>query len=386
MDPGRRLRRASLITTALASLTAAGAYTGAVSLRAFFAFLVPAVVIATIASFVGTRRQFGGLIAGLIAAGAWAVVVNALSGETSGPVARSAAICGLATVTSVYAARRMWAPALAAGVMLNMAGALYYGAAGEVRVLAVLAGLLTLVSVSCVDAARHRREVRRPRLAALVVGIVAAATLVLASVAVQQVAERLLERNRPVASSLVTPDAVRPPWDSSPKSTVTTTLPDPAQPAANSAEQQQRIVRLVVFLVLLLLLVIIVALLIRMAVGAWRLRRWKLRLRAQEPAASTGAAFGWMTYQLRRLGWRAPGNPGVDRLAAAAHTAGWPEPLLEPVRAVCTRSQRAVFEDAHCAPQTADDTWGEAERAVETGRAHASRWRRLGAVAGLLRT
>jgi hypothetical protein len=317
----------------------------------------------------------------------WAVVVNALSGETSGPVARSSAICGLATATSMYAARRMLSPVVAAGVLLNLGGALFYGAAGEVRVLAVLTGLLTLISISCVDAARHQRPVRRPRLAALLLGIVGAAFLTLAAVAVQQLAESLLERTDPVASSLVTPEAVRPPWNASSEPPVTsTTLPDPLRPAATSTERQQRLVRLILWLVLLLLLVVIVALFTRMALGAWRLRRWKHRLRAQEPSASTGAAFGWMTYQLRRVGWRAPGNPAVDRLPAVAHMAGWPEPLLEPVRAVCTRSQRAVFENVHCEPQTADQAWGDAERAVATGRAHASRWRRLGAVAGLLRT
>jgi len=144
--------------------------------------------------------------------------------------------------------------------------------------------------------------------------------------------------------------------------------------------------RLIAFLLLLLVALVILLLLARLAVGALRLRRWKRRLRRQSPAASAGAAFGWMTYQLHRLGWRLPDNPSVDRLPDTAHAAGWPEPLLEQVRAVCTRSQRAIYEAAPCEARTAAEAWGAAEHAVAAGRSHTSRLRRVAAVAGLLRT
>lgn len=387
MDPIGRLKRFALVATVLANLTAAGAYTGAVTLSAFVRFLLPAVALASAASFLGTPRQYGGAIAALASAVGWAVVVNALSGETAGPVARSSAICGIATAMSVYSARRMWAPPMLLGVLMNLGGAMYYGAAGEVRFLALLIGLLALVAVSLLDAARHRRRVRRPRWAALLIGLLAAAAVSLGAVAVQQTVSQLSRDREPLASALITTESIRPPWSNTATPPTTTIAKDTAaQQQAKSDPEQKRLVRLILLLVALLILLLILAIVLRGLIGAWRLRRWKRRLQRQAPAASAGAAFGWMTYQLQRFGWHAPGNPAVDRLPEAGRAVGWPEPLLDPVRQVCSRSQRAVFENRPCANDTALDAWRHAEAAVAAARRNASRLRRAGAIVGLVRT
>jgi len=213
LDTNVALRRLAL-GAALATVVASSfAYTGAVTTGAFVAFVLVAVAgSGLVAALIGQPQQVGGLIAGLGGAVFWSVAVNALSGETSGPVARSSAVCGVTAACAVYSARRLWIPPFLASVALGICGAMYYGAAGEVRYVALITSLLALATTAALDAARHRRRVRKPRLIAVLVGLVVAAAFVLASVGAEQVLSRVIRGDRATVSALVQPESIRPPW------------------------------------------------------------------------------------------------------------------------------------------------------------------------------
>jgi len=412
-------RRLAVGMALVASALTSAAYTGAVTTGAFFAFaLVAALVPGAVAALVGQPTQYGGPITALVCAVGWAIAVNALSGETSGPVARSSLICGTGSVVAVFGARRLWSPVVLLGLIANLAGAMYYGAADEARTLAVVIGLLTLLTIAVVDAARHRRTVRRPRFGVLVASLVGLALFVLAAVSTGSLLARITNRSNAVTSALVVPEAIRPPWASpvSPSEATaapTTVPPQPTNatdaqtsvaptttaatdsastsgtktPSAEVMKQKRReAISLVLIIVLALLLLLLVAFLARMALGAYRLRRWKHRLAALPAGESTAAAWRWMVFLLRRLGWATRTHPVIDTMAADMARLAWPEPLRVAAARVADNGTTAAFSGQPTDEEVRELTWADAETAVREARALTKRSRRLLATLMLVRT
>lgn len=412
MDTNVALRRLAL-GAALATVVASSfAYTGAVTTGAFVAFVLVAVAgSGLVAALIGQPQQVGGLIAGLAGAISWSVAVNALSGETSGPVARSSAVCGVTAACAVYSARRLWIPPFLASVALGICGAMYYGAAAEVRYVALITSLLALATTAALDAARHRRRVRKPRLIAVLVGLVVAAAFVLASVGADQVLSRVTRGDRATVSALVQPESIRPPWAQRPPvstkppvstakppistvkpptSTVkpsttvrrTTTVP----PRNPQTKPRKKPLDLALIITLLFLALLLLAISLRLWLGKHRLHRWKRRLQRLPPAESAAASWSWMVFELNRLGWALSANPSIDRTAHDMARLGWPEAVRIPAAQVAERGAVAAFGADQVSVPSATESWSLAAVAVDAARSSTKRWPRTRAVLRLLRT
>ncbi|MEI7992115.1 MAG: hypothetical protein WCH93_06750 [Actinomycetota bacterium] len=441
MDTNVALRRLAL-GAALATVVASSfAYTGAVTTGAFVAFVLVAVAgSGLVAALIGQPQQVGGLIAGLGGAVFWSVAVNALSGETSGPVARSSAVCGVTAACAVYSARRLWIPPFLASVALGICGAMYYGAAGEVRYVALITSLLALATTAALDAARHRRRVRKPRLIAVLVGLVVAAAFVLASVGAEQVLSRVIRGDRATVSALVQPESIRPPWAQrppvstakppvstakppvstvkppvstvkppvstvkSPTSTVkppTSTVKPPTStvkpsttvrqtttvpPRNPQTKPRKKPLDLALIITLLFLALLLLVLSLRLWLGKHRLQRWKRRLQRLPPAESAAASWSWMVFELNRLGWAPSENPSIDRTAHDMLKLAWPEAVQIPAAQVAERGAVAAFGSDQVSVPSATESWSLAAVAVDAARSSSKRWPRTRAVLRLLRT
>ena len=408
---------------------------------AFVAFVLVAVAgSGLVAALIGQPQQVGGLIAGLGGAVFWSVAVNALSGETSGPVARSSAVCGVTAACAVYSARRLWIPPFLASVALGICGAMYYGAAGEVRYVALITSLLALATTAALDAARHRRRVRKPRLIAVLVGLVVAAAFVLASVGAEQVLSRVIRGDRATVSALVQPESIRPPWAQrppvstakppvstakppvstvkppvstvkppvstvkSPTSTVkppTSTVKPPTStvkpsttvrqtttvpPRNPQTKPRKKPLDLALIITLLFLALLLLVLSLRLWLGKHRLQRWKRRLQRLPPAESAAASWSWMVFELNRLGWAPSENPSIDRTAHDMLKLAWPEAVQIPAAQVAERGAVAAFGSDQVSVPSATESWSLAAVAVDAARSSSKRWPRTRAVLRLLRT
>ena len=420
MDTNVALRRFAL-GAALATVVASSfAYTGAVTTGAFVAFVLVAVAGSGLAAaLIGQPQQVGGLIAGLGVAISWSVAVNALSGETSGPVARSSAVCGVTAACAVYSARRLWIPPFLASVALGICGAMYYGAAGEVRYVALITSLLALATTAALDAARHRRRVRKPRLIAVLVGLVVAAAFVLASVGAEQVLSRVIRGDQATVSALVQPESIRPPWAQRPpvstaKPPVSTAKPpvSTAKPPVSTVKPPTSTVKpsttvrrtttvpppnpqtkprkkpldLALIITLLFLALLLLAISLRLWLGKHRLHRWKRRLQRLPPAESAAASWPWMVFELNRLGWALSANPSIDRTAHDMVRLGWPEAVRIPAAQVAERGAVAAFGADQVSVPSATESWVLAAVAVDAARSSTKRWPRTRAVLRVLRT
>lgn len=397
MDSARTLRRAAVAASLVVCVVASFAYTGAVTAAAFFAFvLVAAFVAGSVTALIGQPRQVGGLLAGLAVAAMWAAAVNALSGETSGPVARSSLCCGVASALAVYSTRRLWAPAFLLAVAVGIGGALYYGAAGEVRVVSIVAGAASLATIALIDGVRHRRALHRPSTAGVLVGCLLACLLAVAAVGISAAADRALHRSASFTSSLVDPDSIHPPWAVR-ASTMPTTNPlrdhettqgssHVAIPNNTSLHQQRSTLRVILLIALVAVMLMLIVLSARFLLGAYRLRRWKRQLQDLPPAESTAAAWVWMMFLLGRLGWQPRANPAIDLMVDDMRVLGWPGQVCEPAGDVAVRGTAATFARDGAAGASPGTAWASAERAVAAARCRTHRARRARAFIELLRT
>lgn len=426
MDSYGALRRLSIGAALVTVLAGSFAYTGVVTTGAFVAFvLVASAVSGLLTAVIGQPHQVGGLITGLGGAILWSVAVNALSGETSGPVARSSALCGVGAALAVYSARRLWVPPFIGSVVLVVCGAMYYGAAGEVRYVALVTALLTLVSTAAIDAARHRRRFRKPRLVAVLIGLLVTAAFALASVGAQQALSRVLKSDQATVSALVQPESVRPPWAPPPRVTakppvrttnppVSTTRPpvSTAKPPVSTVKPPTTVVKpdttvrrtttvpprnpqtkrrkkpldLAVIITLLLIALLLLVIAFRFWLGSHRLRHWKRILQLLPPAESSTASWSWMVFELDRLGWSLPENPSIDRMVDDMVRLGWQEAVRVPAAQVAERGALAAFGASEVSVLSATESWSLATVAVESARSSTKRWPRTRAVLRLLRT
>lgn len=386
------MRRLAVGASLLTMVATSFAYTGAVARGAFFGFvLVAALSTGLLTAVVGQPHQLGGLLTGLVVAVGWSVCVNALSGETSGPVARSSVVCGLSTALGVYSARRLSTAPFLLAVVLSMAGALYYGSAGETRPLALAVAALALLSSGAIDVARHERRPARPGVAVLAVGGLLVALLLTAAVGAQAAITRAFGRDSALSSTLVEPAAIRPPWSARPPSAPvgvpsTTVAPTATTLAPSGTALQNELLNLVLVLALALLGLLAVLVGVRLLVGQYRLVRWKRRLRSLQPGERTTAAWTWMTFHLDRLGWTPRANPSIDMMADDVARLRWPEPIRVPAVGVAALGTSAAFAQGPCNEDDAVSAWDQAERAVRAARECSGRLRRTKAFLWLLRT
>lgn len=365
-------------------VVAALSYSGAVTMVALLAFVLPAIVLVTaVTAGVARLSPRLALVAGLAAALGVAELVNLVSGTANGPAARStfaATTCAVLAVAAVLGP----APALfLVGVLGVVVGALGLGAGAEVAPVAVATAVVTVIALGVVEA-QKRRWTRRPPQLTTVVGLALVVGVLVAIVAVQ--AERRLPGEPDVLAPGAVQPTIRPPQllgDPDPRPTATPTPsvdPTPGTDAGATPSSDPPVpLRTIWLAVALVVLALLLGLALRMVwvTLAWRLLR--RRLRRGSMSEQVAGAWVWSTRRLRAAGWGMPPSLSPDAVAAGEGILDTPRAVRSALRQVARSTVDAVF-----APQAGEHdpevVWSAAD---EVGRGAVSALplaRRLGFV------
>lgn len=225
MNLQRLTAAAYFIATNLAVLC----YLGSVRSTAVWTYLIPAVGIAAFATTAPRKStSYSSLISGLVCGMAWAVVVNTLSGENLGPVARSTAACIIGTTFVVFGIRRREPNTSLVGELVIIAGALYNGAANEVWKLAIVAVGFHLVGYFGASQATQKRQPRAlswRSLLTLLLLLPAGTTIIFVT---SWNLPAIINQNGPRQSVVLSKADISPPWKS-PENTTTTVTEVPVK-------------------------------------------------------------------------------------------------------------------------------------------------------------
>jgi hypothetical protein len=211
------VRRLTTAAHFIATILAALCYMGTVPFSAVWAYVLPGTVIAVVATFLPRKSDsYAGLISGLGSGMVWAIIVNGLSGENLGPVARSTTMCVIGVALVVGGIRRREPHTSMVGHLIILIGALYYGAANEVWKLALVASIFQLAGYIGTSIVAQRRQPqhrsRREYLPLLILFLVS----IIIVLTTPWKLPGILQRDNPQVSSLVVSSAVQPPWASPP--------------------------------------------------------------------------------------------------------------------------------------------------------------------------
>jgi hypothetical protein len=358
-------------------VTAALAYSGAVTLLAMLAYLLPAVVVTAAVTFrtAGASVRAAAFV-GLGLSLALAEVVNLVSGTGNGPAARSTftAAAFTALAVALVTSRR---PALfLVGVAGVVVGALALGAGAEVAPVAVGTAVVSVVALGVVESS-SRRWTERSR--GLVVLLVAA---LLVGVAVAVVALQADRERGEAAPAVLAPGAVaatiRPPQalgDPDPLSATPTPTPtrESPSPVPESAAPDVSVVWTWLGLLLLALVVLVVG---RLGCVWLRWRLLRRRLRRGAPADRVAGAWQWSVRRLRAAGWPVPASLSADRAASAAEVGGLPRIVRPAFRRVAVATVDVVYAPPGNATDD-DEVWRDADEVGQAAVATLSPARRL---------
>lgn len=349
--------RAGRLLVLLACAVAALAYVGAVTTPALVTLVLPEVLVVGLVALVAARHLLAGLVAVMLCAGAVGEVVNVLSGDYQGSVARSAFGAGLLGGLAVILAGTRRPASFLVPLVGIVAWALALGAGGRVALVAVVAGGLGAVALATLER-EDRRYVTPPGLVptvALVLLLTVAAGI---AAAVVQLRVDSRDPAAPLRSSqtlTVHPPPFlsltkHPPRSATAKPPVADTVPSSIAQLRQEKARSRKLALIAVFsLTALVLSVMSVVLLYRLWVAlTWRLLRRRLRSRA--PSAEIGAWI-WVLAVAQRLGQPLPLSASPDVVMT--------EPISDAMQALAGRVALAAFGPAQ-SPGT-EDCWGFAD-------------------------
>jgi hypothetical protein len=239
MNLHRLTAAAYFIATSLAVLC----YLGSVRSTAVLTYLLPAVGIAAFATTAPRKStSYSGLLSGLVFGIAWAVVVNILSGEYLGPVARSTTACVVGTTLVVFGIRHRQPNTSLVGELVIIAGALYYGAANEIWKLAIVAVAFHLVGHFGASQATQKRQPRAlswRSLLMLLLLLLAGTTIIFVT---SWNLPAIFNLNGPRQSVVLSKADISPPWKS-PENTTTTVANVPVKTDALIQESPNSVIK-----------------------------------------------------------------------------------------------------------------------------------------------
>lgn len=357
--PGGGIRAAAAgVCCAVASL----AYSGAVSLFALLAFVLPAVV--AVAAGTAWVAQFSlrfAAASGLAAALAVAEVVNLVSGDAHGPAARSTFAAAAFTALAVAAARGP-APALfTAAVVGVIVGALGLGAGAEVAPVAIATAVVTTVALAVVEGQSRRWTGRAPHLVAVVTFALLIGGL---SAAIALQADRRLEGEPAVLAPGAVDQSIQPPsvlGDPDPGPTPPRAPADSTAEVDTPATDSGAPLRAIWLTVLAALLAALVAAALRVAWVALSWRRLRRRLRRGTEAEQVAGAWIWSTRRLRAAGFALPRSLPVDAAASGQAIAVLPRALRQPLRQIASSTVSAVYAPTGAQTPDVATTWSAAD-------------------------
>jgi hypothetical protein len=377
------LKRLTAAAYFVATVLSVLCYLGSVRSTAVWIYLLPAAGIAAVATAAPRKPStYAGLISGLTCGMIWAVMVNSLSGENLGPVARSTTACIIGATLVVFGMRRKEPNTSLIGQLFIMFGALYYGAANEVWKLTLVAMVFQLagyIGSSHIAQNRRAQEHSRRKYLMLVLLLFTSIVIILAT---PWKLPGLLNRANPRQSVILSNTDVKPPWNS-PKTTTTTvagaspTANVDSVPLAPEVDEQQVDWSLIALIVVLTLLFIVVALLIRMLYVQVRFVRTTKRWRDQEARSSIAASWLWTTLVLRTFGFSfSPATP-LESIGKDESVKGWPEEVREPLLQLAEMCGDAAYKREVPTDEAHTQAWNIANALKQESNQNAKWWRRV---------
>jgi hypothetical protein len=359
-------------------LVASVSYSASVTTHGLVLFVLPGALVGALAALWMADRSMNVYAvgaAGLLAALAWATLANSISGETSGPVARSTFVASACAALALTAPISRFPVTFLLPVVGTVVGALVLGAGGQVVAVSVITAVLSVISVAWLESAR-RRWVEPPRRA----GLLPVLALLLGAAALAAV----VLQTGGLGGSPFTEGAIPP--VTSPTSTPTTTptaTPTPTESAttnpAVTEKQNKHLGRALIIVLLILLaglLILLIALAARVVYVAVAWRRLRARLQSGPPEAAIGGAWVWAQTRLAVYGVLLPASTPVDVISRDASSLALPEAVREPMAALAELTVRAIFNaDSETTGGEALDAWALAEAAPRGARPGVTRVR-----------
>jgi hypothetical protein len=408
------VRRLTTAAYFIATILAALCYLGAIRSSAVWAYVLPGTVIAVVATFLPRKSDsYAGLISGLGSGMVWAIIVNGLSGENMGPVARSTTVCIVGVTLVAFGLRRREPTTSMIGHLFILFGALYYGAANEVWKLAVVATIFQLagyIGTSIVAQRRQPQHRSRREYLSLVILLLVSIIIVLTT---PWKLPGILQRVNPQVSSLVVSSAVQPPWASPPitttaitpttlpaisttTTTTTTTVPptvtlnpniDPLSTTTTSQvttttnqetdKRKKEEESCLWFWFLLLILVVILTTLGRLLYVRAKNLSLLRQYATENNRESIRLAWNWTLANLSRYQFEVSKSIAVERIAASEQVETWPTSMQLTISALSKLAEAAIFSDQPSSDEDNKSAWSNSAALVSEARNHRSRFRRI---------
>ena len=404
MNTRRLTIAACFIATVLASLS----YSGSIRSSAVWTFVLPGAAIAAVSTLLPRRPStYAGLVSGLGCGMIWAVVVNGLSGENLGPVARSTTACIAGVTLVVFGLRRKEPNTTMVGHLLILFGALYYGAANEVWKLALVASIFQLAGYIGISMdAQCRTPVDRSRREYVLLLILLLGSIVIVLTTPWSLSG-VLQRNDARVSPVVINTDVTPPWDSArttttsisvtttaPKTTTTiarttTTAPKTTTTIARTTTTAPKTTATVVkekkktkesrlwLWILFILLIIGFGIIARLMFVRIMNRSLFRKFQSEDNRDSIRFSWNWTRARLEQYGYGTTASVSVDQVSTSEQVKTWPTEMQESIEALAGLAELAIFSNQSLSDQQKSAAWNASSALISTARNSSTRLRRV---------
>jgi hypothetical protein len=385
MNTRRLTFAACFIATVLASLS----YLGSIGSSAVWTFVLPGAAIAAVATLLPRKPStYAGLVSGFGCGMIWAVVVNGLSGENLGPVARSTTACIAGVTLVVFGLRRKEPNTTMIGHLLILFGALYYGAANEVWKLALVASIFQLAGYIGISLdAQRRKPADRSRREYLLLLILLLGSIVIVLTTPWSLSG-VFQRNDARVSPVVINTEVTPPWDSARTTTTsvsvttttfasTTSVVQTTTTVDSTKEQKKTKESRLWLWIFLVLLAVTFATLARLMYVRIMNRSLFQRLKSEDNQESVRLSWNWTNALLAQYGFETSTSISVDRVASSLQVRTWPTGMRTSIEELASLAELAIFSNRLLSDEETSSAWNASSRLISAARDSSSRPRRV---------
>lgn len=380
-----RLGRPSAIAVTITCLVATVCYAGAITQGALAGGVLTGVLVCTLVTEMqAVKRGVGlALITGLVVGFGWSVVVNALTGDSNGPAARSTVIATACAAFAVSAAATRRPSLFLVPVGGIIFGALALGAGGEVRIVALAVVVVAVVALAVVEHdGRHWLSGGfRWMSVVLIALLVAAAAIVGALVQAHRDARPARVLDAGAVNARIHPRWADPLPNPAPvhhkdarAHSHTSTNPKPATRHQHHSRLWKWLA-IVALATLALLLLFLAALAARLLVVRLKWRRIRRQLQNRAPGDAVAGAWVWA--RLRLTACRLPISPSMspDLDGASVTLADLPGLVAGPLRRLAPHAAVCAFSAAPIADnEDVERTWHLADEVASAGFAVLTSW------------
>ena len=386
MNTRRLTVAACFIATVLASLS----YLGSIRSSAVWTFVLPGAAIAAVATLLPRRPStYAGLVSGFGCGMIWAVVVNGLSGENLGPVARSTTACIAGVTLVVFGLRRKEPNTTMVGYLMILFGALYYGAANEVWKLALVASIFQLAGYIGISMdAQRRKSVDRSRREYLLLLILLLGSIVIVLTTPWSL-PGVLQRNDARVSPVVINTEVTPPWDSARTTTTTisvttttisstTSVVQTTTTTVDSTKEQKKTNESRLWLwIILVILAMMFAVLIRLVSVRMLNQTLFRKFTSDDNRNSIRFSWNWTRARLEQFGYGTTASVSVDRVSTSEQVETWPVEMQAGIKELADLAERAIFSNQSLSDEQKSAAWNTSSALISAARNSSSRIRRV---------